>query len=99
MYTKVEITQIPGTYVYLPDYIFFNYFTGDLLDEGQYVGEADFESYVSRFHSLFSTPKETQVHVVPGNHDMGFHYRFEVCPRFLKHFSLITKSKCNLQEH
>lgn len=69
-----------------PEHIFV---LGDLLDEGQYVGEADFESYVSRFHSLFSTPKETQVHVVPGNHDMGFHYRLHpyLNERFSKAFN------------
>lgn len=55
-----------------PEHIFI---LGDLLDEGQYVGEADFQHYVSRFYSLFSTPEDIEVHVVPGNHDMGFHYR------------------------
>ncbi|KAI5743349.1 hypothetical protein M8J77_017172 [Diaphorina citri] len=55
-----------------PEHIFV---LGDLLDEGQYVGGEDFDNYVRRFYSLFSTPDGTELHVVPGNHDMGFHYR------------------------
>ena len=30
--------------------------------------------FIFRFHSLFPSGKDTRIHVVPGNHDMGFHY-------------------------
>lgn len=40
------------------------------------MGGEDFDNYVRRFYSLFSTPDGTELHVVPGNHDMGFHYRW-----------------------
>jgi len=47
--------------------------SGDLFDEGQYVNQQYFDKYVTRFASLFPVPDETQVFVVPGNHDVGFH--------------------------
>lgn len=47
---------------------------GDLTDEGLYCSEAEFNYYVKRFHSLFSVPEGTRLHVAVGNHDIGFHY-------------------------
>jgi len=54
-----------------PQHVFF---LGDLFDEGLWCPPAEFEYYVQRFHSLFPSGKDTRIHVVPGNHDMGFHY-------------------------
>uniref|UniRef100_A0A8D8LNZ7 Metallophosphoesterase 1 homolog n=1 Tax=Cacopsylla melanoneura TaxID=428564 RepID=A0A8D8LNZ7_9HEMI len=69
-----------------PEHVFV---LGDLLDEGQFVGGDEFERYVSRFYSLFATPEGTELHVVPGNHDMGFHYRLHpyLNERFSKSFN------------
>ncbi|XP_063236654.1 metallophosphoesterase 1 isoform X1 [Bacillus rossius redtenbacheri] len=47
---------------------------GDLFDEGLWCSEKEFAYYVKRFHSLFSVPEDTQLYVVVGNHDVGFHY-------------------------
>ena len=49
--------------------------TGDLFDEGKWCSPEEFAYYVSRFESLFHVdPARTRVHVMAGNHDIGFHY-------------------------
>ena len=52
----------------------FSFSLGDVFDEGLWVSKEDFEEYMRRFHSIFQVSKTTKVFVVPGNHDMGFHY-------------------------
>ena len=53
----------------------FTSFLGDLFDEGKWCPPAEFESYVARFRSLFRVDtSKTRVHVMAGNHDIGFHY-------------------------
>ena len=48
---------------------------GDLFDEGKWCPPAEFEYYVARFWSLFKVDSsKTRVHVMAGNHDIGFHY-------------------------
>lgn len=47
---------------------------GDIFDEGLWSSEKEFNSYVTRFHSLFRVPSGTEIFVVVGNHDIGFHY-------------------------
>ena len=50
-------------------------FLGDVFDEGKWAGDEEFRDYIARFRSLFRVdPKETEVRVVIGNHDVGFHY-------------------------
>ena len=50
-------------------------FAGDLFDEGKWCPPAEFDYYVQRFSSLFSVDRSrTRVHVMAGNHDIGFHY-------------------------
>lgn len=58
---------------------FFNnfFFTGDLFDEGEWCNKKQFQEYVDRFFSLFQIPDDTKMYVVPGNHDMGFHYQLK----------------------
>lgn len=48
--------------------------TGDLFDEGLWADREEFQATVGRFNSMFQVPSETQLHVVVGNHDIGFHY-------------------------
>ena len=46
---------------------------GDLTDEGKWVREAgEWEGYVGRADQLFGV-LSSNVHVVIGNHDIGFH--------------------------
>ena len=50
-------------------------FLGDVFDEGKWAGDEEFRDYIARFRSLFRVdPKETEVRVVIGNRDVGFHY-------------------------
>lgn len=49
---------------------------GDLLDEGYFCDEKEFQYYVSRFYDLFRVPESVTMYVVVGNHDIGFHYRW-----------------------
>lgn len=51
---------------------------GDLTDEGLFASYDEFRSYVKRFYQLFAVPDNIQLHVVLGNHDIGFHY--EISP-------------------
>ncbi|XP_055386016.1 metallophosphoesterase 1 homolog isoform X2 [Condylostylus longicornis] len=58
--------------LFQPEIVFI---LGDLFDEGDYVKHDDFYEYVDRFHRLFYVPRGTRIIAVPGNHDVGFHYR------------------------
>lgn len=58
--------------LFRPEHVFF---LGDLFDEGKWCSPKEFDYYVSRFNSLFIVDKsQTRVHVMAGNHDIGFHY-------------------------
>ncbi|ESO98308.1 hypothetical protein LOTGIDRAFT_213926 [Lottia gigantea] len=54
-----------------PDMVFV---LGDLLDEGKWCLESEFRYHVERFYKMFSVHSKTELHLVAGNHDMGFHY-------------------------
>ena len=47
---------------------------GDIFEEGQWGDTEEFESFIKRFNSTFTVPNHTKLHVVVGNHDIGFHY-------------------------
>lgn len=64
-----------SVWLYQPDVIFI---LGDIFDEGQWVDEDSFKAYVRRFNQLFHTPSHIQVFSAAGNHDIGFHYRFDI---------------------
>ncbi|XP_059160800.1 metallophosphoesterase 1-like isoform X2 [Physella acuta] len=57
--------------IHKPDVVFV---LGDLLDEGKWCDDEEFLYHVARFKSMFAVPKGTQLHVLSGNHDEGFHY-------------------------
>lgn len=57
--------------VHKPDVVFV---LGDLFDEGLWCSEKEFAYYVNRFNDLFRVPAGSQMFVVVGNHDVGFHY-------------------------
>lgn len=58
-------------FLFEPHIIFF---LGDLTDEGKWCSDQEWETTVQRFHSMFAVPSETQLYVLAGNHDIGFHY-------------------------
>lgn len=49
--------------------------TGDLFDEGKWCSQNEFDDYVKRFYTLFKVPDDTNLYVVAGNHDIGYHYK------------------------
>ena len=53
---------------------------GDVFDEGQWVDEDGWNEYVRRFHSIFRRSESLPMVVVPGNHDIGFHYHLTEHP-------------------
>nr|CAD7437980.1 unnamed protein product [Timema bartmani] len=55
----------------------------DLFDEGLWCSEKEFKYYVQRFHDLFAVPEGTELYVVVGNHDVGFHYGISRCTESL----------------
>ncbi|KDR24002.1 metallophosphoesterase 1 isoform X2 [Zootermopsis nevadensis] len=57
--------------IHNPDIVFV---LGDLFDEGLWCSEKEFAYYVNRFNDLFRVPAGSQMFVVVGNHDVGFHY-------------------------
>uniref|UniRef100_A0A1B6C6R9 Metallophosphoesterase 1 homolog n=1 Tax=Clastoptera arizonana TaxID=38151 RepID=A0A1B6C6R9_9HEMI len=67
MYRAFQTAMI----LHKPDLVFV---LGDLFDEGLWCSEDEFKYYVDRFHNLFSVRPPTQIFVVVGNHDIGFHY-------------------------
>ncbi len=48
--------------------------SGDLFDEGKWSSDADFYDYVQNFNRMFRHSDDTDLQVVVGNHDIGFHY-------------------------
>ena len=66
----------------LSGYVDFNFYNipqitfviGDLFDEGKWCPPEEFDYYVRRFQSLFYVDEaKTKIHVMAGNHDIGFH--------------------------
>ncbi|CAI2733714.1 unnamed protein product [Schistosoma spindalis] len=56
---------------------------GDILDEGKWATNDDFNCLVERFRDIFHHDKtKTLVKTVVGNHDIGFHYATN---KFLNH--------------
>jgi len=82
--------QTSMTY-FQPETVFF---LGDLFDEGQWSSEAEFNVYLHRFRSLFHVDSRvTQVFVMAGNHDIGFHYVASSYPHLDLRFKTALKTK------
>eukprot|EP00092_Neocalanus_flemingeri_P007089 GFUD01007659.1.p1 GENE.GFUD01007659.1~~GFUD01007659.1.p1 ORF type:complete len:358 (-),score=59.39 GFUD01007659.1:8-1081(-) len=75
--------------LFAPEHVFF---LGDLFDEGKWCPPQEFDYYVRRFQSLFSVDEaKTKIHVMAGNHDIGFHY--SVTPYLDKRFKDAFKTE------
>ncbi|XP_067830872.1 metallophosphoesterase 1 [Heptranchias perlo] len=57
-----------------PDAVFI---LGDLFDEGKWSSPKDFKDDVRRFRMMFRRSTSTELFVVVGNHDIGFHYEMD----------------------
>jgi predicted phosphodiesterase len=75
----------------LPDVIIF---LGDIMDEGSKATDSEYQSYASRFDSIFYEKSNVQTIIIPGDNDIGgeggdFRTAFKVS-RFEKQFENLT---------
>lgn len=75
--------------LYKPDVIIF---MGDLLDEGSFSSEKDFNKACDEFDRIFYVDNNIQMKIIiPGNHDIGFHDHMKHFPfligRFIDRFN------------
>ncbi|XP_037131111.1 metallophosphoesterase 1 isoform X1 [Syngnathus acus] len=75
---------------------------GDIFDEGKWSSKKHWEDDVRRFHRMFRHPGDTELVVLVGNHDIGFHYEMDwfKLQRFEKVFNasstrIVTKNGVN----
>uniref|UniRef100_A0A668A0K9 Metallophosphoesterase 1 n=1 Tax=Myripristis murdjan TaxID=586833 RepID=A0A668A0K9_9TELE len=75
---------------------------GDIFDEGKWSSQKDWEDDVRRFHRMFRHTTDTELVVLVGNHDIGFHYEMDwfKLQRFEKVFNatstrIVTKKGVN----
>ncbi|XP_041046529.1 metallophosphoesterase 1 isoform X2 [Carcharodon carcharias] len=61
-------------WLFEPDVVFI---LGDLFDEGKWSSPEDFQDDVQRFQMMFRHSSNTELFVVVGNHDIGFHYEMD----------------------
>uniref|UniRef100_A0A3B3TYY3 Metallophosphoesterase 1 n=1 Tax=Poecilia latipinna TaxID=48699 RepID=A0A3B3TYY3_9TELE len=75
---------------------------GDIFDEGKWSSQKHWEDDVRRFHRMFRHSSDTELVVLVGNHDIGFHYEMDwfKLQRFEKVFNasstrIVTKKGVN----
>ncbi|XP_042317621.1 metallophosphoesterase 1 isoform X2 [Sceloporus undulatus] len=75
---------------------------GDVFDEGKWSSSQAWSDDVRRFQKMFRHPAQTELIVIVGNHDIGFHYEMNAfkLERFSKVFNftsekLITRKGIN----
>ncbi|XP_072296797.1 metallophosphoesterase 1 [Eucyclogobius newberryi] len=75
---------------------------GDIFDEGKWSSQKHWEDDVRRFHRMFRHSTDTELVVLVGNHDIGFHYEMDwfKLQRFEKVFNasstrMVTKKGVN----
>ncbi|XP_072114889.1 metallophosphoesterase 1 isoform X1 [Mobula birostris] len=61
-------------WLFEPDAVFI---LGDLFDEGKWSSPKDFKEDVRRFQIMFRHSTNTELFVVVGNHDIGFHHEMD----------------------
>jgi metallophosphoesterase superfamily enzyme len=69
-----NLEHSPANVISLFSPFFLCVYIGDLFDEGKWCSDAEFQDYIHRFEQMFRVPGNTQMQVVVGNHDIGFHY-------------------------
>ncbi|XP_043543679.1 metallophosphoesterase 1 isoform X2 [Chiloscyllium plagiosum] len=63
-----------ASWLFQPDVVFV---LGDLFDEGKWSSPEDFRDDVKRFQMMFRHSSSTELFVVVGNHDIGFHHEMD----------------------
>ena len=46
---------------------------GDLFDEGKWCNDREFNYHMARFSKMFRRGLHNNMHILVGNHDVGFH--------------------------
>ncbi|KAI5617055.1 metallophosphoesterase 1, partial [Silurus asotus] len=68
---QMERSFQTALFLYEPEMVFI---LGDIFDEGKWSSTKDWEDDVRRFKQIFRHPKNTELVVLVGNHDIGFHH-------------------------
>ncbi|KAM8966918.1 metallophosphoesterase 1 [Pelodytes ibericus] len=86
---QMERSYQTALWLLQPDIVFI---LGDLFDEGKWSNSQAWEDDLARFRKMFRHPPQTEMIVVVGNHDIGFHYEMTVnkLNRFEKAFNLTS---------
>ncbi|XP_065144073.1 metallophosphoesterase 1 [Paramisgurnus dabryanus] len=71
-------------WLFKPEVVFI---LGDVFDEGKWSSTEDWEDDVKRFKQIFRHPSDTELVVLTGNHDIGFHH--EMTPQKLERFEQV----------
>ena len=58
-------------FLFEPDLIFI---IGDITNDGDHCSDGEWNRTIERFHSMFFTGSKEKLYVLPGNHDIGWHY-------------------------
>ncbi|XP_075069384.1 metallophosphoesterase 1 [Mixophyes fleayi] len=86
---QMERAYQSALWILQPDIVFI---LGDLFDEGKWSNSKAWENDVARFQNMFRHPPHTELMVVVGNHDIGFHYEMTLQKqnRFEKVFNVTS---------
>ncbi|XP_053322172.1 metallophosphoesterase 1 [Spea bombifrons] len=86
---QMERSYQSALWLLQPDIVFI---LGDLFDEGKWSNSKAWDEDVERFHRMFRHPSHTELIVVVGNHDIGFHYEMTIhkLNRFERAFNLTS---------
>ncbi|CAH2284760.1 metallophosphoesterase 1 [Pelobates cultripes] len=86
---QMERSYQSALWLLQPDIVFI---LGDLFDEGKWSNTKSWDEDVARFRRMFRHPPHTELLVVVGNHDIGFHYEMthDKLNRFEKTFNLTS---------
>ncbi|KAG8442222.1 hypothetical protein GDO86_011138 [Hymenochirus boettgeri] len=68
---QMERSYQSALWLLQPDIIFI---LGDVFDEGKWSRPEAWSKDVARFQKMFRHPPQTELIVIVGNHDIGFHY-------------------------
>ncbi|XP_064640414.1 metallophosphoesterase 1-like isoform X2 [Lineus longissimus] len=68
---QMERSFKSASLLFSPDAVFI---LGDIFDEGKWANDKEFNEHVQRFRKMFPHSTDTEMQVLVGNHDVGFHY-------------------------
>ncbi|MEE6464506.1 hypothetical protein FKM82_006282 [Ascaphus truei] len=86
---QMERSYQSALWLLQPDIVFI---LGDLFDEGKWSNSKAWAEDVARFQSMFRHPPHTELMVIVGNHDIGFHHEMTThkLNRFEKVFNITS---------